>query len=79
MQPSESDESEVDGSWRHLCFLYIGRRAALTKYLADNAPDVIIENQNRLIQEALKKMEDACFADSIFLAGWGKILDSRRS
>ena len=73
MRPSKADGHDLDEKWRRLCFRYIGRRRALEKFKARNAPDVIIENQSRLVQEALVEMTDECLADELFLAAWEKL------
>lgn len=72
MHSNNTDESHLEEKWRRLCFRYIGRQRALDRFKAMNSPDVIIENQTRLVQEALLEMTGECLADKLFLAAWEK-------
>lgn len=75
MQSDGTWESVPLEKWKYLCLRYVGRCRLLEVMKARNSPDILIENQSRLIQQAYAEMEEQCMSDTVFLEGWGTLIN----
>ena len=68
MNPNEYYSKDDPEKWKILCYRFIGRSRRLANFEKLKAPQLIIDKDKELVQQAYEQMREACLNDEDYMS-----------